>query len=778
MAVIFRRFRKQPIVCVAVLVTIGVAVATNTALFSVFDGLLFRPLPYKDADRIVHMEVQSSTRLSLPREGVVVLTERAATTNSLTARADARPVTLFDPTGVATLEWQIRAIRVSPSLFTLLGVRPVLGRVIQEHDLHDPRYVVLLGYDLWKARFGADPSIIGRSVEIPGASLDTRWRVVGVMPEGFSFPEGANFWIPSYAGYPSPAVMPYARLSEGVTTGALRAELAGVSVTPLRERVRPRGAVALGVLLVASGLLLLLAFVQVSALMLAQAASRITDIGVRLALGASRLQLAGHFALEGGLLVGLALGLATLLSPAITALIVRALPAEITRGQYLDPDIRAFMSAAGFSMMGLLVLTMVPIDLIRRSSPLTLLRGRALGDLRARATRVRNGLFVAQLAIVTLLVYLTALMFSSYVRTLETDVGFDPTDLVAIRMPRGDGLVSGGPKAQLNRQRALVAETIAVLRTLHGVRAVAGAHFWPMQRDGLRPDSLPTQSDPNRFPTPGRYGVISPGFPAVLGLELISGAEPVTAELEEIGARSPPGEQLALANVALARELEPFGPPVGQLVAGRFRIVGVVPDVKLERPDRAAEPTLFHYLHPPGQPAVVLVRLEPGRSAEAVGIPTSLARIWGAHAARPVSIEDAIDLATSDHRARVFLLGLISSLTIPLAFIGVVGALTLDVTERTRDIAVHLALGAPAGFIERRVALRAVQLTAIAMAIGLSIAMGLNTVMRAALLGVATFDARALLVSMGLVLTVVWMAALIPARRASRINPIDALRES
>ena len=523
-------------------------------------------------------------------------------------------------------------------------------------------------------------------------------------------------------------------------------------------------------------MLLLVALVQVAGLLLAQATARVSEIGVRLALGASRGQLARESLLEAALLMLLALGVALLATGPLTALIVRALPPELTLGQQLAPDHRAFASAAVCSAVALVLLAILPIGIIRRTTPLGLLQGRAMGDVRVQSGRVRGALFVGQLAIVTALVYLTALTFHSFVNVTSADLGFDPSDLVAIRMPRGDGL-QGDRKARLARQRELVSETIRSVRALSGVTAVAGANFWPMEEGGLRPEALPSNIDPDKYPTPGKLAVIMPGLPGLLGIPIVTGAEPSETALADIARRSPPAEQLAVANVALARQLERFGPPVGQLVAGTFRIVGVIGDVKLERPERPVDPTVFVYLPPPNAPAVVLARLATGRSLEQVGIQEVLARIWGPHAARPLRVERAIALATGEHRARTILLALVSGLTLPLALVGVAGALSFAVRQRTRELAIQLALGAEPRQVQRRVVFQALTSASVALAAGLLTATGLSTLMRASLFGVAAVDPTAVVGSAVLVLAVVWIAALIPARRASQIDPVQALRE-
>lgn len=774
----FRSLTTQPALTAAVVLTVGLAVAVNTALFSTFDGLLFRPLPYRDADRLVRLDVDQGLRAADSRlfdEAVA----RANTTPSLVERADIRSRLLFDRSGPATTEWQLRPYATSPSSFELLGVRPALGRVFVEADdtaLPEP---VLLGHDIWLTRFGGDPATVGATVRIPGTAPDERYHVVGVMPPGFSFPEGANFWTPVRTTFARPTIPAFARLAPDVTVDALRAELTGITVTPLREYVRPDGAFALGVLLAASALLLLLAWVHVAGLLFARAAGRTAEIGVRLAMGAGRLRLMRQFAIEAAILVATATLLAVSLTPGVTTLVVRMLPPEITLGQDVAPDTRALAFAAGLSAIGLLLVALAPLGLVRHASPLQLLRGHSRGGSTAGRARLRTALFVGQLALATTLVYVTGLTLHSFMQISEARLGFDPRDLYAVRMPRGDAVIDATGRARLDRQRAMVADTISRVGALAGVRAVSGSHAWPMQQDGLSDAALFAESDPARRLLSGRSLVITLGYPDVLGVPLVEGREPSEAELE--GIRLPPGLQLALANESLARHLEAFGPPLGQVVsitsALHFQIVGVIPDVVLDRADRPVEPTLFHYLPPPAAVSVVLARLEPGRTPDDVGLPVMLERVWGSPQPMAFSITGAASRANVEYRARTFMLALICAFAVPLTLIGVAGALSHSTRLRTREIAIELALGAEPRAVRRRVVRQAVVAAAIAIGAGITAGVGIGRVMSATLYGIAAADPTSIAGTAALIVVVAWMAAVLPARRASAISPIEALRE-
>jgi predicted permease len=603
------------------------------------------------------------------------------------------------------------------------------------------------------------------------------------MQRGFSFPDGANFWIPVYPFYPTPLVLPYARLAPGVTVEALRAELPYVDVTPLREAVTPGRARALILLLAATVLLLLVAWVQIAGLLVARATGRTIEIGVRLALGASRWRLTRQFGVESALLITLALALALLAAPMITTALIRVLPPEITRGQNLAPDMRVLAFTAILSAAGLIAFTLLPAHLLRRVSPLVLLQGGAVGAVRLRATLVRRVLFVGQLAVATTLVYLSALALQSYAAVSQVSLGYETADLYGIHMPRGLQPVRparGTSRQYLDRQRAQVAETIDALRGLPDVLDVGGAHVWPFDTASRNAAPLPSESDPERSVIQGRYETIGPGYARVMGIPVLEGQEPPIEDITAAG--MPPRLQLAFVNQALARHLAQFGPVVGQVVAitlsRRYRITGVIADARLERLDRAPEPTLFGFLPPPAAVAAVFVRLRPGVAIAQTGVQATLDRIWGSVAPRPEPIAAAVHRASADYRARTLVLAMICVLTLPLTLIGVAGALTYATRQRARELAIELAIGAEPRDMERRVVRQALMATGVALLIGLGAGVSLGRLMSASLYGVGSVDLVAALGCSGVILMVAWLAAWVPARHAGRINPAEALRES
>jgi hypothetical protein len=455
------------------------------------------------------------------------------------------------------------------------------------------------------------------------------------------------------------------------------------------------------------------------------------------------------------------------------------LPPEITVGQHVSPDARAFGFAAALSAVGLLLIAVAPVGLVRHASPIHLLRGDSRTGSPVGRTRVRTALFVGQLALAAALVYVTGLTLHSFIQISDAQLGFDPRGLYAIQMPRGDAVIDATGRERLDRQRVMIADTITRIAQLRGVTVVSGSHGWPMEPGGLSEAVLDVESDPAGYPLPGRSLVIARRYPDVLGIPLIAGREPSEIELDGVG--FPPRLQLALANESLARHLERFGSPLGQVVALtsalRYQVVGVVPDVVLDRADHPVEPTLFRYLPPPAAVGVVLARLEPGRTPEDVGLPVVLERIWGTPAPTASPITDAARRANVDYRARTFILSLICALSVPLTLVGVAGALSHATRQRTREIAIELALGAEPRAVRQRVIRHAVLAAAIAIGTGIAGGIGIGRLMTATLYGVVAADPMSIAGTATLILGVAWIAAFVPARRASAISPIEALRE-
>jgi hypothetical protein len=339
----------------------------------------------------------------------------------------------------------------------------------------------------------------------------------GVMPEGFDFPGGAIVWYPIYQFTPEPLIASYGRLAPGATIDQLRAAIAPIDLTPPRYHDRPKRATALAELVAATALLLLVAWTQVAGLLLARYTVRLREIGVRLALGATRTALLRQFAFEAALIVIAVLALAWFAAPSLVVLILRILPPELTVGQHLAPDPRTFLFASMPAAIGIGGLAVLPIDLIRRVSPVELLRGGSVAALGVRASHARTWNFVVQFAMSMVLVYVTGLAVRSYVYVNAVPLGFSAERLLAIRMPRRrrtGRTLAIRRRGTRNAQRATAAgpRDAGTLAELPAVEHVAGSHQFPMQPNALSP----TQRRPNPIRCVARsWGVKARFFPAI-----------------------------------------------------------------------------------------------------------------------------------------------------------------------------------------------------------------------------------------------------------------------
>ena len=775
-----RALRRQPLLAAAIVFTVGLAVGGNTALFSVFDGLLFRPLPYAGTERLVHVELPGEVRRLMTLDDFRAIDAALQSTPLFDLRADARATVLLEDGAADVAAWNLRPAQISPSLLRQLGVAPAAGRLLTGDDRPvmvggfgdgSPRRA-MIGFDLWQTRFGGRSDVLGTPVEIPGVILRRPIEVVGVMPREFAFPDGANLWVAATDS----RTFNIARLAPGVAIDQARAALPRVEITPFREHLRPEGAFALGMLLAATGCLLLIAWVQVAGLLFARAAARAGEVGVRLALGASRGQIVRQFAVEGAILAAAALALAWILTPALTSALVALLPDTLTRGQLLAPDLRAF----GFSMLlsaaGVLVLAVVPAEIVRRSSPLALVRGTTLERVASGAGRTRLAMLAAQLAVTTTLLYMSALAVHSFEAIAGVDLGFDPDRVVAVQLPPTTvaGSTPAERRAHLDRQVAQWGETLDALRALPGIDAAAGGPM-PFRSSILSGGAGMAVTSPD---LPGQlvadYGVITPDYVRVLRLHVIDGVVPDERVLPGMGPQ-------AVVNAAMAREIAPAGSAVGRQVTVNSRtatIAAVVADFRTARPDRPVDAAVLLLVRRP-QGGYVLARLAPEAPMDATlaAIRTTTDRVWPTNPSREVLVVSEFSArAIAEYRARAVLLALVGALCLPLAFAGIAGAVSYAVSLRTREIGIRVALGAGPAQIRRTIARGGLAAIAAGLAAGLAAGAIAGRAMQAWLFGVSALDAVSI-VAASIVLSAVALAAMaLPARHALRVAPAEALR--
>ena len=771
-----RSLRRQPMLALVIITTVGLAVAVNTSLFSIFDGLLFRPLPYPGAERIVHVETPREVLLAMSNDERTARSEALVATSLFDGRAGAYAAVILEDGAEGVEEWNLRPASVTRDLFPLLGVRPILGGLFADDDttVDDVRRVII-GFDLWQRRFDGDSAIVGRTVEIPGAIFGRRFEIVGVLPEDIAFPDAAQLWT---AAQDRPGgAFNIARLAPGVTVEQVQSAFPGTQVTRLRDYVRPDGAFALGVLLAATGLLLLVAWVQVAALLFARTAGRVRELGVRLAIGAGRMRLVRQFAAEGLVVAAGALALAWVVTPGLTTAIARLLPVEMTAGQVLRPDVRTFAFSCALSVAGVLLLALAPAGIIRHTSPVGLLRAGSAGGAVPGAARTRFGLLSAQLAVTTVLLYMAGLSAHSFGAIGEVDLGFTPDRVVGILLPPTTlrGSTNEERRAHLDLQVQRWAETPPALRAVPGVVEAGGGRlpFHASVQSGGSGFQLAVGGHETDDPLLVDYTPMTPEYVRVMDLRVRDGLVP-----DAVDASRP----VAIVNTTLARQLATLGPVLGQTVTVNRRdstVVAVVADAVMSRPDRSPRPQVMPLQANP-QGGYIVAKIAPDAPVAPTleAIQAALDRVWPDNPSREVMlVSDLADRAIADYRARAVLLGLIGALCLPLALAGIAGALSYATSQRLHEIGIRMALGAEPRDIRRRVVGRAFAALSIGLAFGLAGGMLMGRLMSAYLFGVRPIDGWTTVGAAAVLVLTAWAASIVPARRAARIDPARALRE-
>lgn len=761
---------RQPGSSLAIAATLAFVIATNTALFSIVDGLFLRPLPFRDSDALVSL--QPSDLVTRDYEQLRQLVVELPESPLLAGVAFDGPSDAFAAAPDAVADLGLVVHSVSAGFFEVLGVAPFLGRFLDLRDDADGDPLpVVVGHRVWRSVLGADPAVVGTAVTLAGR----RVLVLGVARPQFDYPRGANVWVPGGPAIASSYLRPWtlARLAPGVAVEPVRGRYPGLEVVALSEWIRPRGAQSVLFLFGATALLLLAAWVQVGALMLSRAAGRGAEVGLRLALGAGRRRLILQFVVEGAVLAVAALAAAWLATPALAEFITRQLPATVTAGQHLDPDGRTFGFAAALAVAGMMLLVVAPVDALRRAAPVVLLRG-GVGTRRASADRVRTALLVAQIACTTLLLTLAGLALHSDLRASRVDAGFDVAGVWQFLLPSLPPELSGPAReaARLARQ-ANVADTISALRAMDDVAGVGAANQPPLAV-GIRA-AVRRPDQPDQPPLSARANFVAPGYFEALGVRLEDGAT-----FDAAAYRGQP--DVAVVNRALASELSRTGPVLGQSIramAWTGRVVGVIADVIDGPPDVPREPQLVIPPLPTTASNVILIRLTTPSGTVPAPVASLLERQWGAFAPRRFTpLAEDVAALTAPWRARSILFGLIAALCVPLAVVGLAGALLHTVRSRHREIAIRLALGADPGRVRRAIVGRALASAGAGVFVGLAGGIGIGQLMASQLFGVHPADPGTIAAVTAGMAAVAWAAAWWPARRAGRIAPAAALKDA
>jgi predicted permease len=796
-----RQLLKAPGFTAIAVLTLALAIGANTAIFSVIDAVLLRPLPFPDASRLV--AVWEETRLfglrySPPAMG-----------NYVDWRSQNQTFTemgLFeDGNAVLADEAQAEEVRcgvVTASLFQALQVSPAAGRLWNEgEDLPGAPKTVVLSDRLWRRRFAADPNLVGQSIRISGEPH----TVIGIMPANFGFPnQSVALWLPVGSRYNSTTwqdrgrhnFLVVGRLKSDVTLAQANADLRAVAArlqrdfpdtntdlgtfaAPLREHEAGRVRPLYLILFAAVGLLLLTACANLANLLLARMAGRSHETAVRLALGAGRRHILRQSLLE-SLLLGLAGGGLGLLVAWWSVEAIRPLvPTQIVGLAGLDLDWRVLGFALAVTLVASVVIGCAPWWQLSRTDSLGALKQGGRNGPGAHAGRLQSILVVVQLALSLTLVTGAGLLVRTFAQLRTADLGFQSEQVLLARLS-GSALWAKQFRSRETRD-AFYRDVLQRVQALPGVVSAGFTSGAPLVMKGDMTRILPENTavaSPNQGALTVNSRAVSPGYLSTIGLPLLRGRHLTTTD-------TPDSPSVVLINAALARKFWPDREdPVGQ----RFRVgsadgpwftvIGVVGDMKQTGVDLPATPEMYFSCFQLGRGAAHLVvrtttapaQLAPLLRHELAAIDPLLPIV------ELTPLSDVVEREISPRRLQAVLLGAFASLALLVAALGLYGVVSYAVTRRTREFGVRTALGARPRDIVLHELRRNLRILVPGLALGLLIALGLTQLMTRVLYGIAPHDPATFAGAAGLLLLVAVLACWLPARRATRINPVEALR--
>jgi putative ABC transport system permease protein len=791
-----RTLVKRPGFTLVAVLTLALGIGANAAIFSVVNAVLLRPLPFRDSERLV--TVFETTRV-VPREFISVpnLQDYRSGSRSFEEFATFVPQSV-NMTGAGEPERVVGAFATS-SLFPLLGVEAERGRALgSEDDAAGGGLVAVLGNEFWQRRFGGDASVVGRPLTFNGES----YTVVGVMPAGFQFhgvaPDvllPAQKWPNYQVARSAHNAWVFGRLRPGVSRETAEGELGaiakrleeaypaenkgrGVEVVGLQEEqvenIRP----ALLVLLGAVGFILLIACANIANLLLARGASRRKEVALRSALGASRVRLLRQFLTE-TLLLALAGGVGGLLVAqwGVDALLtLNSANIPLQGGLRVDAalDARVLLFSLALSLLTGVVFGIVPALQLSKADLNSDLKegGKTVGDGGSRS-RLRGAFVVSQVALSLVLLVGAGLLLNSFYRLLRAEPGFDPRNLLTMeyRLPKNR-------YAKGEQQWAFHKEVVERVSRVPGVVSAAVVRGLPFSGNGgsltyLVPDrpAPPEGQEPKAL-----ENAIDPNYLRTVGLPLLSGRN-FTAQ------DGPDAQPVVLVNRTMAEKLWPGEDALGKRLNFseakiNATVVGVVGDAKQYDLGETQMPQVYTaYAQNPHIFGTLVVRA----NVEPLSLSKQVREaVWSVDPDQPVwkvrTVEYLMGVNVSDRRFVLYLMACFAGLALLLTALGIYGVVSYTVAQRTHEIGIRVALGAQGRDVLRLVLRHGMGLALLGVGIGLAAAYAVTRYLASLLYGVSTTDPPTYAAVALLLAGVALLACLIPARRATRVDPMVALR--
>ena len=794
-----RSLRRRPGFTLVVVLTLAVAIGPLTAVFSVVDAVLLKPLPFAEADRVVQIWSGGGAAPHGPTSSANFLDYRELNRSfESIAAEDFRWFNLTSESGDARPE-RVHAALVSPSFFRVLGVKPAFGRALQADEERADARVAVISDALWRRRFAADPQVVGQPIVLNGE----QWTVAGIMPPGFDFPSSLIgmpmemwaplAWAPNEIQRGMRELGLTARLRPGVSLGAARRDMdavtsrlateyprenAGVraNLVPVREELVSGSRRTLLVLFGAVALVLLIACANVANLSLSRASTRQRELHIRSALGAGRARIARQLLTESLILAAAAATLGMLSAVWLTDFLVSLNPTALPHAAAIRVDGRVLAFVLVTATLTGLAFGAAPAWQLSTARLADALRGGGRSLTAARDRRRAGGaLVVLEMATAFVLLVGAGLVVRSLERLVRVDPGFDTRRVLAARVVLPSGKYASG-----DRQRQFVADGVARLAAVPGVSNAAAVDYLPFGRGDASLDmTVEGRIAPPRDEANAHVRSIAGDYFGTMRIPLLSGRAFTSAD--RAGA-----PLVAIVNATMARRYWSRESPIGRRVriGGRdsddapwLTIIGVIGDVKHWSLREPFAPELYVPIaQSPASQFAFVIRAATTTTAITGSVREALLAV---DREQPVTLEPMSGLVSSsvaEPRFRGVLLGGFASIALALAVVGIYGLISFGVAQRTREVGVRIALGAQRTSIVSLVLREGMRLTAAGVAIGLLASLALTRLVQGMLFEVPATDAATYAAVSVLVVVTAAVANYLPARRAAKVDPVQALR--
>jgi putative ABC transport system permease protein len=821
-----RTLRRSPAFSLSAILALALGIGANTAVFSVVHAVLLKRLPYAEPDRLVKLSERH------PADGVQdgavsagTFVDWRARSRSLTGLAVYAP--FFNGETIWTMGDRAQIVKtagVSPDLFSILRVQPVIGHSLRPETETAPAGSLgqfVIGYGLWQRAFGGARDIVGRQVMLEGRLPR---EIIGVMPPGFDFPDGTEAWT----SVPLPQVQAAARrarsfsvvgrLSAGATIEDARRELAGISaqlaseypasnagwqsgVEPLAGSGTGTARLALFALMAAVSGVLLIGCANVANLLLARALARRREMAVRLALGAGTVRLVRQCLTEAALLCAGGVAAGVLLGGLLARVLVRLAPADIPRLAEVGLNGTVLLFAMCTGALCVVATGLAPALQAVRAEQDAGLRS----DLRSVTERdagPRRWLIAGEVAVVVILLTGALLFLRTFVKLRGVDLGFEPARVLVVETRWPVARIFQAPGSRpWGRVQAAVDHLVELVESMPGVDAAglvtevplsggdpAGGTVWRADAPGARGATPPNEP---RDRWKADISLVTPGYFDAMGITRLRGRNFAATDRfndDQLNDVSLPRDGVVIVNGAFASRYFPGEDPVGRTLVlhdadafGAVRtIVGVVGDVRGHAIAEAPRPAVFvpHAQHPDVLRPSLVLRSSLPFDAIAAGVRQRITDFDPQLLVLRIRPMDAVvSTALSRPRFNLLLLSSFAVVALALASIGIYGVLAYLVTQRTREIGIRMALGARAADVVRLVLRDGMMPVAAGSAAGLVAAMAATRTIRTMLFGVTPLDPASLAAAPAILAAAALLACYLPARRAARVDPLVALRD-